>query len=153
MGTKLGLEAIADSEGSVRIGWVGEAVLYAALTGGMSAGLGGRYAARLASLAAMDAKIRFFGDLRALSYYDMLARNSFVRTILANRSRFASLTILTWAEGIGPAARTLAATIGGEMNLLEDTLEFDGLLYATAPRARKILIESVSGTTDSVPKQ
>jgi hypothetical protein len=153
MGTKLGLEAIADSEGSVRIGWVGEAVLYAALTGGMSAGLGGRYAARLASLAAMETKVRFFGDLRALSYYDMLARNSFVRTILASRSRFASLTILTWAEGIGPAARTLAATIGGEVNLLADPIEFDRLLYATAPLAKKILIESASGTTASLPKQ
>lgn len=148
MGTKLGLEAIADSEGSVRIGWVGEAVLYAALTGGMSAGLGGRYAARLASLAAMDAKIRFFGDLRALSYYDMLARNGFVRTILASRSRFASLMILTWAEGIGPAARTVAATIGGDVKLLVDPLEFDRLLYATAPQARKILVESVGAYSE-----
>jgi hypothetical protein len=101
----------------------------------------------------MGTKIRFFADLRALSYYDMLARNSFVRTILANRRRFESFTILTWAEGIGPAARTLAATIGGEVNLLAEPNEFDGLLYATAPHARKVLIESTSGTTVSAPKQ
>ena len=139
MRTELGLETLADRDGVVGMGWVAEGVLYAELTGNVSAALGTRYADELASYAISAATIRLFIDLRQLASYDLLARGAFIRSVIVNRGRFTSFTILTWAEGIGPAARSLAATIGGDVELLTEPALFEDQLYAAAPRAPALL--------------
>jgi hypothetical protein len=59
--------------------------------------------------------------------------------VLANRRKFASLVLVTWAEGIGPAARNVAVTLGGSVDILVDALEFDVQLSAAAPLAKQVL--------------
>jgi hypothetical protein len=85
------LEVIADGAGTVVLGWVDEAVLYAQLRGALSADLGARFATRLEKLIETTTAIRYFSDARDLTEYDLLARSAFVRVFLANRTRISSL--------------------------------------------------------------
>ena len=133
------LTVIADAQGTVRVGWVGSGVLYARLERGLSAELGARYAQHVETVVARSSGVRYFIDAHTLTYYDLLARSAFVRLVLANRRKFASLVLLTWAEGIGPAARNVAATLGGSVDILVDALEFDVQLCAAAPLAKQVL--------------
>jgi hypothetical protein len=133
------MRTLADEEGSVAVGWIGESVLYARLTGALSAELGAAYAKEIGTLVAKASAVHLFGDMTALTRYDLLARSAFVRVVLANRQRFGSLTMLTWAEGVSRGARMVMETLGPGTTVLTERSEFDSRLLLAAPLARKVL--------------
>jgi hypothetical protein len=132
------LERVADRHGTVTLGWLTDSVLYARFSGELSASLGQAYAARLHALVRAESSIRYFADASALEQYDLLARSAFVRVVLANRPKFASLTILTWSEGLGLAAQRFAASLQSA-EMVTDGKEFERRLFQFAPHAKQKL--------------
>jgi flavin-dependent dehydrogenase len=118
-------------------------VLYSRFDGGLTAGTGAAYAKRLGTLVAQAASVAFFCDLSRLTHYDLLARSSFARIVLAHRRKFKSLTILTWAQGMSAAMEGLVETLGGPIEVLTNHDEFDARLLKVAPFVRNKL--------DSIP--
>lgn len=133
------LEVFKDNEGSVALGWVHEDVLYTRLTGGLSAEVGNEFARRLHILSSQVSSLRYFSDYSALSHYDLLARSSFVRTVLANRRKFATLVFLTWPENLSPVTKNLVAVLGEPIEMLTDADEFEARLLREAPLAKQKL--------------
>ena len=132
------LELITDSAGSVTFGWIDDGVFYARFSRSLSARLGEAFAARLRVGAQSCASLKYFGDARALESYDLLARSAFVRVVVEHRRKFESLTILNWAgTDLSPA---LVATLGDNVLVTKDPIEFEARLMATAPRARQKLV-------------
>ncbi|HWA71322.1 MAG TPA: hypothetical protein VG937_03260 [Polyangiaceae bacterium] len=130
------LEILKDEEGSVAIGWASDDVLYARLSGGLSAEIGSAFALKLQSLCEQVPTLAYFSDASELSHYDLLARSSFVRVVLANRRKFASLVILTWPEGISPVTRNFVSVLGDPIEVLTDPAEFDAKLLRAAPHGK-----------------
>jgi hypothetical protein len=133
------LEVISDGSGTVVLGWVDETVLYTQLRGALSADLGARFATRLEKLIETTTAIRYFSDARDLTEYDLLARSAFVRVFLANRARISSLVMLTWTEGVGPAARAVVSALSLPTEVLTDALDFEARLRRAAPFALRQL--------------
>jgi len=132
----LRFETLHDMEGSVTVGWAGDAVIYAHVEGGMSAELGARYAAHLQKLVTSASGVHYFADASALTRYDLLARSAFVRVALANRRRFLSFTFLIWPVAVSPAARTFASALGENVDLCQESRDFERRLTNLAPLAR-----------------
>jgi hypothetical protein len=130
------LELIADDEGSITLGWVDAGVFYARFIGVLSAGLAESHMSRLEAALERATSLQYFSDARALCTYDIGARGAFLRTVLAHRSRFKSVVMLTWSQGITPATRTFASTIGQPIDILTDELDFERRLLEAAPLAR-----------------
>ncbi|HMJ55677.1 MAG TPA: hypothetical protein VK540_26560 [Polyangiaceae bacterium] len=130
------LELVADEEGSITLGWVDAGVFYARFIGVLSAGLAERHTARLEAALERAPSLHYFADARALSSYDLGARSAFRRTVLAHRSQFKSLVLLTWSQGITPVARAFASALGEPVDVLADDLAFEGRLLDAAPLAR-----------------
>jgi hypothetical protein len=133
------LETLGDHEGVVHVGWIARGVLYARLERGMSADLGARYATRVERFIAEATDVRYFVDAHALTYFDVLARSSFGRVLLAQRARFSSVTFLAWPIGVGPVGRLMASAVGDLVEILTDGREFDVRLHAAAPFATQFL--------------
>ncbi len=133
------LEVFADDEGSLALGWVGPGVLYARMMGSFSAGLGEVFLARLRALIDSVPAVHYFADASALEQYDLAVRSAFARFVIAERPKFASLVLLTWNQGISPAARAFAATVGEPCEILDDSMSFDRKLLSLAPQVRKKL--------------
>jgi hypothetical protein len=128
------LELITDVAGSVTFGWVDDGVFYARFSRCLSARLGDAFAARLRAAAQSCSSFTYFGDARALESYDLLARSAFVRVVVEQRRKFESLTLLSWAgTDLSPAFVT---TLGDNVLVLKDPIDFEARLMATAPRAR-----------------
>jgi hypothetical protein len=133
------LEVIADPEGSVTVGWVGEGVFYARFVGVLSADLGARHAQRLQKALTQVPSLHYFADSSALRTFDLAARSCFARVVLAHRRQFASLVLLAWAGGITASTRSFASAIGDPVVVLTDELEFEKALVRAAPLARQKL--------------
>jgi hypothetical protein len=130
------LELLADDEGSVTLGWVDAGVFYSRFVGVLSAPLAARHTEQLEAALERAGSLHFFSDGRALSSYDLGARGAFLRTVLAHRSQFKSVVMLTWSLGITPVTRSFASALGEPVDILSDELEFERRLLETAPLAR-----------------
>ncbi|HKY36297.1 MAG TPA: hypothetical protein VJN18_10185 [Polyangiaceae bacterium] len=131
------LELITDVAGAVTFGWIDDGVYYARFSRSLSAKLGEAFAARLRVVIQPCSTLRYFGDARALESYDLLARNAFVRVVVEQRRKFESLTFLTWA-GID-ASPALIETLGDDVLVTKDPIDFEARLMAHAPSARQKL--------------
>jgi hypothetical protein len=130
------LELIADDEGSVTMGWVDVGVFYARFIGVLSVSLSERHTASLESALDRSNSLHYFADARALCSYDLGARSAFLRTVLAHRSQFKSVVLLTWAQGITPVTRAFASALGDPVDVLASDVDFEGRLLDVAPLAR-----------------
>jgi hypothetical protein len=133
------MQHISDQYGSISVAWVGEGVLYARFANKISADVGERYAAQLTAMVGGLQEVRYFADSRNLANYDILARSAIVRAVLANRKRFASIIVLTWAGGVGPISRTFASAIGDSIEYVTEAAEFEARLLQAAPDAKREL--------------
>lgn len=127
------LELITDAAGSVTFGWVDEGVYYARFSRCLSAKLGEAFAGRLREVA-HEHPLCYFGDARALESYDLLARSAFVRVVVEQRRKFEALTLLTWPDGELSAA--YIDTLGSNVVVTKDPIDFESRLMAAAPAAR-----------------
>jgi len=128
-----GLHVLEDRDGAVAYGWIAHRVFYGRFVGSLSAELGTSFVQRLSALVSDVPALAYFADASALEQYDLVARTRFQRLVRAERGKFAALTILTWAGGVGPAARHFAALLGDPIDLLTDPAEFDRALSNVAP--------------------
>ncbi len=132
------LTKFGDDNGCVHVGWVAKQVLFARFIGGLTSEVGGAYTHFLkTALEAVDS-LSFFGDARQLTHYDLLARSSFVRVVLANRKKFSSLVLLTWPTEVSSTTRAFHAALGEPSELLSEPSEFQQRLRAAAPLARSL---------------
>jgi hypothetical protein len=132
------LRVLEDWSGSVEYGLPAPQVVYARFSGALSAGLGLSFVHELERLARSQPCLAYFSDARALTAYDLIARTRFQRLLMAERSRFSSVLMLTWASGIGPAARAFAAALGEGAEVLADVGEFERRLALAAPDWRQL---------------
>jgi hypothetical protein len=132
-----GLDLLEDRGGAVSCGFIAPRVLYSRFVGDLSAELGTSYVQRLERLLSTVPGLAYFSDCSALNRYDCVAKARFVRFLLEHRVKLACLVMLTWSEGISPAARKLAATVGEPISILTDPAEFDQVLSNLAPRPRR----------------
>jgi hypothetical protein len=132
-----GLDLLEDRAGAISYGFIAPRVLYTRFVGSLSAELGSSYVQRIEALLRDVSTCAFFSDSSALDQYDCVARTRFVRFVLEQRVKLASLVMLTWSEGVSPAARTFAALIGEPVAVLTDPAEFDRLLSNVAPAPRR----------------
>jgi hypothetical protein len=140
------LELITDATGSVTFGWIDDGVYFARFSRCLSARLGEAFAARLRVATQSCATFKYFGDARGLESYDLLARSAFLRVVAEQRRKFESITLLSWAAAeLSPA---FVATLGDNVLVLKDAIDFEARLMATAPRARHKL-----GVTPPEPRQ
>lgn len=135
----LPLESISDGEGAVAVGWVAPSVLYARLTGGISAELGSSYAALLQRFAEPASSLALFVDYSSITHYDLLARSAFVRVLLANRRKFTALTLLTFSHETTLAERSFVGAVGEPIDVLRQSVEFELRLLTVAPQARQLI--------------
>jgi hypothetical protein len=133
------LELLSDEEGSVAIGWVAPGVLYARLTGGVSADIGQAYAAQIQSFAQSVGALALFVDFSSITHYDLLARSAFVRAVLHSRRKFTALTLLTFSHETTLAERTFVSAIGEPVDVLREPSEFEVRLLTAAPQARQLI--------------
>jgi hypothetical protein len=132
-----GLDLLEDRGGAVSCGFIAPRVLYSRFVGDLSADLGMSYVQRLERLLGGVPGLAYFSDYSALNRYDCVAKARFVRFVIQHRVKFACLVMLTWSEGVSPAARTFAATVGEPVSILTDPVEFDQVLSNLAPRPRR----------------
>jgi hypothetical protein len=133
------LEEFGDSEGSIVLGWVTDGILYGRVTGGLSAGLGSEYAARIQAFATEAGRLRYYCDASRLEHYDLLARSAFVRAVMANRRAFELLLICMPGNGLNPVEKAFVAVLGGGVDIIFDAGDFESRLYRAAPIARQHL--------------
>jgi len=130
------LELLADDDGSITLGWVDAGVFYSRFIGVLSASLAARHNEHLQAALDRTSSLHYFADARALCSYDLGARGAFLRTVLAHRTQFKSVVLLTWSQGITPVSRTFASAVGEPVDILDDELAFERRLLETAPLAR-----------------
>lgn len=133
------LESISDDEGKVALGWVAPSVLYVRLTGGISADLGRAYTEQLQGFTQSVDALAMFVDYSSITHYDLLARSAFVRTVLANRRKVTTLTLLTFSRETTVGERTFVSAIGEPVEVLREPAEFELRLLAAAPQARQLI--------------
>jgi hypothetical protein len=131
------LDLLADNDGSVTLGWVDVGVYYARFIGMLSFELSRQHNARVEAALERRSPMHYFADARALGGYDLDARSAFFLTVLAHRSQFKSVVLLTWSTlGITPVARSYASTVGEPLEILADAKTFEERLLDVAPLAR-----------------
>jgi hypothetical protein len=139
---RLGLEVMQDEGGAIHVGWVAPGVLFARLTGGLSAKLGAEFAAHLARLAESVPSLAYYSDASALTRYDLLARSAFVRVVMSQRKKFAEIVLLTWADGVSSTTKAFTAVIGEPITILTHAAAFESRLQRVAPMAGKLISAS-----------
>lgn len=132
-----GLDLLEDRGGAISYGFIAPRVLYTRFVGSLSAELGTAYVYRVEALLRGVTACAYFSDSSALEQYDCVARTRFLRLVVQERAKLASLVMLTWSEGISPAARTFAAIVGEPVAILTDPEEFDRLLSNVAPAPKR----------------
>jgi hypothetical protein len=130
---------LSDDHGSAFLDWVADDVLYARTEGSLSAALGDAFARALKSQLQAVPSVHYFGDSSRLDQYDLLARSAFMRVVLAERIKFQSFTLLTWAEGVSSVARAFVNLMGPSATVLTDRSDFDRRLLRLAPSARNVI--------------
>jgi hypothetical protein len=133
------LESLEDKDGAVAIGWLADDVLFSRFSGALGGELGARCASRLDALLGLVPAVHYFADSSALKQYDLLARSAFVRVLMANRRKFRSLVVLTWAEGLSPASKAFVTALGEPTQVLADPADFHARLIRVAPLAKQRL--------------
>jgi hypothetical protein len=133
-----GLDLLEDRIGAISYGFIAPRVLYSRFVGSLSAKLGESYVRRLDGLLRGVPACAYFSDASALTDYDCSARTRFTRLVREHRVKLASLVTLTWSEGVSPAARQFAASVGEPVTILTDPVEFDRLLSNVAPAPGRI---------------
>lgn len=139
-----GLSMLEDKEGAIAYGYVAPRVFYARFVGRLSAELGTGYVHQLELAVGQVPALAYFADASALREYDLIARARFTRFVVNRRVKFASLGILTWAEGVGPAARAFADSLGAPVDIFTDPLEFERALGNVAPQVRRVVTDLMS---------
>lgn len=132
------MQLVSDREGSVMFGWVGSNVYYSRFTGRLSAELGTAHVRALESAMTASATIRYFGDSRNLTSYDLLARSEFARLLLSKRKQFVDVVILNRKGDVSASARVLMETMGRALIILDEPSEFEKRLLLVAPGARDL---------------
>jgi hypothetical protein len=130
-----GLSMVEDRQGAIAYGWIAPRVCYARFVGSLSAELGSSFVHALEGLVREVPALAYFADASALREYDLLARTRLRRFVQAERSKFATLVVLTWSEGVSSATRAFAAALGEPVELIADPLDFERALSNVAPRA------------------
>jgi hypothetical protein len=120
-----GLCMLEDRQGAIAFGYVAPRVFFARFVGRLSAELGEDYVHHLEAAVGRVPALAYFADASALREYDLAARAHFARFVAQRRPKFASLVILTWAEGAGTTGRAFGASIGEPVEVLSDPLEFE----------------------------
>ena len=135
------LGMLEDQQGAIAYGYVAPRVFYARFVGRLSAELGTSYVHQLEAAVGEEPALAYFADASALTQYDLIARTRFARFVVNRRAKFASLVILTWAEGVSPAARAFAASLGGGVQVLTEPLDFERTLANVAPLPERWVTE------------
>jgi hypothetical protein len=112
-------------------------VLWAKLTGKLSAALGASFAVKLERYIKSCPRLRYFVDASAMHSYDLLARSATTRVILANRARIKSMVLLQLSEGAAPSSRTMMVGLDDIVEITASTELFDAKLTDAAPLARQ----------------
>lgn len=136
-----GLRMLEDQKGAIAYGYVAPRVFYARFVGRLSAELGTNYVRQLEAAVGQVPALAYFADASALSEYDLIAWTRFAQFVTHRRVKLASMVILTWAAGIGPAARSFADSLGEPVQILTDPLEFERGLTNVAPLPLGFAIE------------
>jgi hypothetical protein len=130
---------LSDDHGTASLDWLADGVLYARIEGSLSAGLGAAFARTLQGQLQTAPSVHYFGDSSRLDQYDLLARSAFMRVVLADRKKFESFTLLTWAEGVSSVAQAFADLMGSSAAVLTHRDDFDRRLLRLAPSARSVI--------------
>jgi hypothetical protein len=130
-----GLSMVEDRQGAIAYGWIAPRVCYARFVGSLTAALASTFVHQLEALVRDVPALAYFADASALRDYDVAARSRFQGFVQAERSKLATLVVLTWSEGVSPAARTFAAALGEPTELVADPLDFERALSNVAPLA------------------
>jgi hypothetical protein len=136
-----GLGMLEDQRGAIAYGYVAPRVFYARFVGQLSATLAANYVERLEAAVGQLPALAYFADASALREYDLVARTHFARFVANCRVKLASFVVLSWAGGIGPAARAFSASRGEPVRILTCPLEFERALANVAPTAARLVIE------------
>lgn len=131
------METLSEAGGVIVVGWVGDGVLWAKLTGTLSATLGESYAVKLERYIKSCPGLRYFVDASSLHSYDLLARSATARVLMANRQRIKSVVVLSWSGGISPPSRAVIVALDDLVETTTSTERFDVKLTEAAPLARQ----------------
>ncbi|HVW27162.1 MAG TPA: hypothetical protein VHC69_17470 [Polyangiaceae bacterium] len=151
MGPFSQLNVLLDDGGSIAFGCFDERVIYARMSGGLSASLEATFIAGLQSIVDRTDALYYFSDASALDRYELRARNEFVKFVLGHRSKFKSLVMLTWSEGVSAASRAVAAVIGDAVEIVTDTKEFHSRLLQLAPSAARAIQSGTATAKHGAP--
>ncbi len=133
------LEVLSDRSGAIILGWIDRHVLYIRFAGEISGTLGQCGAEQLRKLLADQWDVICFADASSPETVDFTARSAMVRAILAHRSQFKSIFVLTRSVAVTSTARVVARLIGDTILITEDLDEFAAKLLKVAPySARKL---------------
>jgi hypothetical protein len=105
------LEALADAEGAVRMGWVAEGVLWSGFEGRLSQVLAERYATRLDELMSPRPRLSYFHDGSRLESYDLRARAQIGQILTKHQERFIMARILSWEGNISQVGLAIVSII------------------------------------------
>lgn len=128
-----GLRMLEDRQGAIAFGYVAPRVFYARFVGQLSAELGVTYVRELELVTRELNTLAYFADASALESYDPDARSAFERFVAVERSKLASIVILSWLGAAGPASRKFPSSLGDAIKVLSDPLEFERALCNIAP--------------------
>lgn len=133
----MGVETLSEAGGVIVVGWVGDDVLWAKLTGTLSATLGASYAVKLERYLKSCPRLRYFVDASSLHSYDLLARSATERVLMANRQRIKSVVVLSWSGAVSSSSRAVMVALDDLVEMATSTEQFDAKLTEAAPLARQ----------------
>lgn len=128
-----GLRMLEDRQGAIAFGYVAPRVFYARFVGQLSAELGVTYVRELELVTRELNTLAYFADASALESYDPAARSAFERFVALERSKLASIVILSCLGAAAPASRKFPSSLGDSIKVLSDPLEFERALCNIAP--------------------
>ncbi len=123
-----GLRMLEDEKGAVAYGYLAPRVLYARVVGRLSAELGERYVREPAEATREAPASAYFADASALRGSHPLARSRFRAFVVAERARFTSIVLLTWATRGGAAAIVSSDLDRESIELVDEPIEFERAL-------------------------
>lgn len=133
------LESLADADGSVRVGWVAEGVLWSGFEGLLPDALCEQFATRLDELMSSRPLLSYFHDGSRLKSYDLRARATVGRVLDKHQQRFITARILSWEGNISPPGQAILQSLGGRVKMDWDRHSFERELARAAPAARQII--------------
>lgn len=123
----------------VVVGWVADSVLWAKLSGTLSASLGASFAVKLERYIKSCTRLRYFVDASSMHSVDLLARSATARVLMANRQRIQSMLVLNWSGGVSATARAVMIALDDLVETTTSSQLFDAKLTEAAPLARQKL--------------